>query len=241
MYVKLKTKTPNIEETIVEIARVSSTREDKKAESPKLINYLIKNKHWSPFEHGFLTFEIETSRGIAAQLLRHRSNFFQEFSQRYQNVNALDNGEGIFEEIELRKSGSTNRQSSLEEINPLINISKEDVKKIDSLLIGEEKLSDSLIGNWDAKDLSNILLAFSELVYNKMIEKKIAKECARFHLPLATKTKLYITMNVRSIVHWMDLRDDGHAQKEVVAIAQKIKELIIEHLPIISEARGYIK
>ena len=85
MKVTLKTITPDIETTIVEIARVSSSRTDKKAKPEGLINYLIKNNHWSPFEHGFLTFEIETSKAIAIQLLRHRSNYFQEFSQRYQD------------------------------------------------------------------------------------------------------------------------------------------------------------
>src|SRR5690606_14968885 len=110
MRVVLKTMTPDCEENILEIARVSSTRSDKRSESG-LINYLIANNHWSPFEHCFITWEIETSKAIAIQLLRHRSNYFQEFSQRYQDVRVLDK---VLEPIELRKQAIINRQSSTE-------------------------------------------------------------------------------------------------------------------------------
>src|SRR5699024_1548654 len=119
MKVKLKAITPNIEQTIVEIARVSSSRENKSEKPEGLINYLIKNSHWSPFEHGYITFEIETSKAIGIQLLRHRSFTFQEFSQRYQDVSKISE-EGIFEDVELRRQAENNRQSSEEVFDPLI-------------------------------------------------------------------------------------------------------------------------
>lgn len=218
MKVTLKTITPQIEENIVEIARVSSSRENKTESPSKLINYLIKNNHWSPFEHGFLTFEIETSRGIAAQLLRHRSNYFQEFSQRYQDVNQLNQGEGIFEKIELRQQALDNRQSSTEVFDPYLGHENEKASEIIQ------------------KHLEN-----SESLYNALIQHGVAKECARFVLPLATKTRLYITMNIRSVIHWLDLRDDSHAQKEVQDIALEVKKIVVENLPLISLARGYTK
>lgn len=220
MYVRLKTITPNIENNIIEIARVSSSRKDKQAKPEGLINYLIKNNHFSPFEHGFITFEIETSRGIAAQLLRHRSNYFQEFSQRYQDVNKVSEN-GIFEPIELRKQAVNNRQSSEEVFDPEIY----DVT-------GEYLEKSSIVIQGLLEDLEN--------TYNNLIEAGVAKECARFILPLTTKTKLYITMNVRSVIHWLDLRLDSHAQKEIFLIAEEVKKIVITQLPLISKARGYI-
>ena len=117
--VKLVSNTPDAEETIVEIARVSSKRTNKKSKPEGLINYLIKHKHWSPFEHASMTLEIETSKAIGIQLIRHRSFTFQEFSQRYQDVNLLGN---MFENVELRKQAEDNRQSSTETFNPEIKV-----------------------------------------------------------------------------------------------------------------------
>jgi thymidylate synthase (FAD) len=217
MKVTLKTITPNIEENIVEIARVSSSRTDKTVEGDRLINYLIKNNHWSPFEHGFLTFEVHTSKAIGIQLLRHRSNFFQEFSQRYQDVRVLEN---VLEPIELRQQAVKNRQSSTEVFDPLLD---------NVPILGKRKASDAI---------SSYLQAGLKL-YGELLDKNVAKECARMILPMCTSTKMYITMNVRSVIHWLDLRDDEHAQKEIREIAQRVKEIVIEHLPIISKARGY--
>ena len=220
MEVSLKTISPNIETNIVEIARVSSSRLDKSEAPENLINYLIKNHHWSPFEHGFLTFEVITSKAIGIQLLRHRSNYFQEFSQRYQDVNKLDEGEGIFEPIELRQQAVNNRQSSTEVFDPILSH-----------------------GIYDAIEASQIIketLEECQDVYNKLLQAGVAREVARMILPMATKTRMYISMNVRSVIHWLDLRDDGHAQKEVQLIAQEIKKIFIEQCPIISKARGYI-
>lgn len=218
MRVGLKVITPNIEQTIVEIARVSSSRKDKSQSPEGLINYLVKNNHWSPFEHGFLTFEIETSKAIAIQLLRHRSNFFQEFSQRYQDVNQLDSGEGIFEDIELRRQHTNNRQSSTEVFDPFI------------------KFRD---GSFHASKKIENYIKEGQILYKELLDAGVAREVARMVLPMATKTRLYVTMNVRSVLHWLDLRDDSHAQKEIQLIAKEVKKIVIKKLPIISKARGW--
>lgn len=204
MKVTLKTISPNIETNIVEIARVSSSRKDKSEAPEGLINYLIKNSHWSPFEHGFLTFEIVTSKAIGIQLLRHRSNYFQEFSQRYQNVNKIDEGEGIFEPIELRQQAQNNRQSSTEVFDPII---------LDPFY------SDFQKEEINASEAINEFLAYSQHLYTRLLDAGVAREVARMVLPMVTKTRMYVTMNVRSVIHWLDLRDDGHAQKEVQLIA----------------------
>lgn len=228
MKVNLHTITPDIENTIVEIARASSSREDKTADATRLINYLIKNKHWSPFEHGFLTFEIITSKAIAIQLLRHRSNYFQEFSQRYQDVNKLD-GEGIYEPVEFRLQAETNRQSSTKILgnikNGILNLPLNKGDYTDNQLDAMRQITDSLL--------------IAENAYNNAIKAGIAKECARFVLPMTTKTRLYVTMNVRSVIHWLDLRDDEHAQKEIQEIAWEVKNIFKEQCPEIAAARGY--
>lgn len=216
MNVNLKCITPNIEDVIVEIARVSSSRTDKTENPEGLLNYLIKNSHWSPFEHGFITFEIETSKAIAIQLLRHRSFTFQELSQRYQNVNILGD---IFEPIELRKQATNNRQSSEEVFEPVVK----DV--------------------WDvevyASDELNRVLGEIEELYNVLLAAGVAREQARMTLPMCTKTRLYMTGSVRSWIHFLQLRDDGHAQKEAQLIAKEIKKLFKQELPMISKALNY--
>lgn len=212
MKVELKAITPNIENTIVEIARVSSSREDKSAKPEGLINYLIKNSHWSPFEHGYITFEIETSKAIGIQLLRHRSFTFQEFSQRYQDVSKISE-EGIFEDVELRIQAENNRQSSEEVFDPLI---------------GQNRMR--------ASGSLSYYLKGTELLYKQLIEAGVAREQARMILPMCTKTKIYMTGSVRSWVHFIGLRDDVHAQKEAQEIARAIKVELIKELPIISKA-----
>ncbi len=205
----------------MEIARVSSSRTDKKAQPHKLIKYLIDHSHWSPFEHAIMTVDIETSRGIAAQILRHRSCTFQEFSQRYQDVTKINN-EGIFEHIELRQAGATNRQSSLEVFDPQM---------------------DDIYGMGDYKSPASKQVAHhlkkSEELYIKLLEAGVATECARFVLPLATRTRIYVTGNVRSWIHFLALRDDDHAQKEIRLIAREVKKLFIKEFPHISKALGY--
>jgi len=210
MNVKLMAATPQAEEHIVEVARVSSKREDKRGNPEGLLNYLIKHRHWSPFEHSYMTVEIETSKAIGIQLIRHRSFTFQEFSQRYQDVNLLKD---IFEPIEFRKQAEDNRQSSTTVFDSETNEFMQNMVKM----------------HFDSA---------SEL-YSALIESGVARETARFVLPLATKTKIHMTGSIRSWIHFFDLRDDGHAQKEIQEVAQAIKAIFKEQFPIISNALNY--
>ena len=205
MKVSLISVTPKAEENIVYIARVSSQREDKKSKPEGLLNYLIKHKHWSPFEHSHLSVEIETSKAIGIQLIRHRSFTFQEFSQRYQNVSLLGD---MFEEIEFRKQCEDNRQSSTE--------------------IYET-------GKAEAK----MLLLDIKRMYQGLLEDGVARETARMILPLCTKTKIHMTGSIRSWIHFLELRDDIHAQKEIQLIAQEIKRIFVKEFPIISKTLKY--
>lgn len=203
--VRMMSYTPEIEKTIIEIARVSSTRKNKTQDIEGLINYLIKNAHWSPFEHGSVTFEIETSKAIGIQLLRHRSFSFQEFSQRYQDVSKM---EQIFQPIELRKQAKNNRQSSSEEFDPPLN--------------DEGFLASELIEE---------LLENIEIAYISLIEAGVARECARMILPMCTTTVIYMTGNLRSWLHFLQVRDDEHAQKEIQIIAKEIRTQLHQIAP----------
>ena len=216
MKVTLLNYTPNAEDHIVEVARVSSSRKDKKSKPEGLLRYLVQHKHWSPFEHGHATFEIETSKAIGIQLIRHRSFSFQEFSQRYQDVNRL---ESIFEPIELRSQCEDNRQSSVEVIDPKLPI------------IGNEGAP--------ASEIIKGHLDLTHRLYNKLLDAGVAREQARMVLPLATKTKIHMTGSIRSWIHFLELRDDGHAQKEIQLVAQEIKKHFINQFPIISKALEY--
>ena len=216
MKVTLLNATPNAEDHIVEVARVSSSRKDKKSKPEGLLNYLIKHKHWSPFEHGHVTFEIETSKAIGIQLIRHRSFSFQEFSQRYQDVNKF--GE-IFEPIELRAQCEDNRQSSTEVIDPIIEMSPSSSTRANHLIQDHFKNSHRL--------------------YDELLNAGVAREQARMVLPLATTTKIYMTGSIRSWIHFLELRDDEHAQKEIQLVAKEIKKHFKEQFPIISNALKY--
>lgn len=221
MNVNLKAITPDIETTIVEIARVSSSRVDKSAQPEGLINYLIRNKHWSPFEHGYITMDIETSKAIGIQLLRHRSFTFQELSQRYADIDKMTEGD-MFEPVEIRRQATDNRQSSEEVFNP------------------------DLLGNYDTiqEDVPASGAIFEYLkvgqeLYNALLDSEVAREQARMILPMATKTRIFMTGNVRSWIHFIGLRDDKHAQKEAQEIARAIKSILIKELPLISKAIGW--
>ena len=217
MKVKLLNITPNAEEHIVEIARVSSSRKDKKTNAAGLLKYLVRHKHWSPFEHSHATFEIETSKAIGIQLIRHRSFSFQEFSQRYQDVNKLDE---MFENVELRAQCEDNRQSSTEIINP---------KMYEGELLFED----------NASGVIQTHFRNCHKLYNDLLDKGIAREQARMILPLATTTKIQMTGSIRSWVHFLELRDDEHAQKEIQLIAKAIKKQLKNKLPVISEALDF--
>lgn len=215
MRVSLKSVTPDAEKNIVEIARVSSTRQNKSENLSGLINYLIKHKHWSPFEHSYMTVEIETSKAIGIQLLRHRSFTFQELSQRYAVVDEI-------EEIELRRQADKNRQSSEEVFDPMI------------------KMDDNVVG-WEAEagNMVALHMEMSMKLYKALLEAGVARECARMVLPMATKTTIYMTGSIRSWIHFLQIRDDEHAQKEIQLIAKEIKKIFKEHFPIISHALNY--
>ncbi len=194
------------EELIVYIARVSNPSNQLNAEtSDKLIAYLIKNKHWSPLEMVDMTVEIVTSRGIAQQILRHRSFSFQEFSQRYAEVTEM-------EPIQLRKSGSTNRQSSTEEFDPYLTV------------------------NGTASTAIQEHIEYSERLYKQLLVSGVAKECARFVLPLTTQTKIYMKGSIRSWVHYLDIRCDEHTQLEHREIGLAIREIFKANFPMLSKA-----
>ena len=200
------------EDIIVYAARVSSPRKDK-FESPEgLLKYCIDNKHWSIFETPSITFEIETSRAIGRQLLRHRSATFQEFSQRYSYVTE-------YEPFELRKQAEKNRQSSTEVFDP--------------------GLWTDFAAGIPASEAIDDLLDRCKDVYDELISKGVAKESARFILPECSKTTMYMTNNLRNWIHFLHVRDDDHAQKEVREIAIEIKKVLKEYFPIVAKALGW--
>lgn len=226
--IKLKSITPNAEINIVEIARASSSRTDKTEKPEGLINYLINNKHWSPFQHSYLTFEITTSKAIGIQLLRHLSFTFQEFSQRYAKVENI-------EPIEFRLQAEKNRQSSTDSIG-FVKMSGEGFGN--GFFVDIEKSYDnSELQEWLIK-VAN-LLENTLTLYQKGLELGVAKECARMVLPMATSTVIYMTGSVRSWIHFLAIRDDGHAQKEAQLIAKEIKNIFKQELPIISKVLNY--
>ena len=209
MTVKLIQITPKPEEQIAYIARVSNPKNQDNPDYAKLLAYCIKHQHWSIFEQAFMTLEIETTRGLAAQILRHRSFTFQEFSQRYADTTLL----GAIPLPELRRQDKSNRQNSIDDI-------PEEKQKELELTIARHFAS--------SKDL-----------YNELIRQGIAKECARFVLPLATPTRLYMSGSVRSWIHYIDLRSAHGTQKEHMDIAEQCREIFKEQLPTVSEALGW--
>ncbi len=209
MRVKLVEMTEDAEKQIVRIARVSNPNNQDNPEISKLIKYCITHEHWSIFEHAHLTLEIETSRVIAAQMLRHRSFTFQEFSQRYSDPTEMG-----FEPIELRRQAEKDRQSSTLRI--------------------EEAAERELEEAWFS------VLEEIQHLYNRMREAGVAKECARFVLPGCTTTRLYMTGNVRSWIHYIQLRTKPNVQTEHRVVARHAKKIFSEQMPIISLALGWI-
>ena len=204
---KLISVTPDAEEHIAYCARVSNPGNQDNEKYAGLIKYCIKHQHWSIFEQAFMTLEIETSRGIAAQVLRHRSFTFQEFSQRYAESSLLASEIPL---PELRRQDEKNRQNSTDDLDPKL------VEIMDKQMI---TLFDS-----------------SMALYEQMLKAGVAKECARFVLPLACKTKMYMTGSIRSWIHYIELRSANGTQKEHMDIANSCKAIFKEQFPIISEA-----
>ena len=203
------------EEFVVYIARVSNPSNQMNVETaPRLIKYLIKHKHWSPFEFVDMTVEIVTRRSIAAQILRHKSFSFQEFSQRYSSATSV-------QEVELRKQADKNRQSSAESFDPII------------FKTSDDNWSDNT--QYASKAVSEFLQASMNL-YAELIDAGVAREVARDVLPLATETTMYMKGSLRSWIHYLELRTAEDTQKEHRDIANGIKQLFIENFPNISEA-----
>ena len=209
--VSLISVTPDAEKTIGYIARVSNPKNQENPNVAGLLSYCIKHGHWSVFEQAHMTVEISTTRGLAAQILRHRSFTYQEFSQRYADSSMLA------KEIPLpalRRQDTKNRQNSIDDIDPLM---QQDFEiKMQRHFVDGMKL------------------------YKEMLEAGIAKECARFVLPLATPTKLYMTGSVRSWIHYIDLRSANGTQKEHMDIANDVKRVFIEQFPTIATALEWI-
>lgn len=209
------------EELIVYVARVSNPSSQLNSDtSDKLIAFLVKNKHWSPFEMVDMTVEIVTSRGIAQQILRHRSFSFQEFSQRYAEVTD-------FEAIQLRKTGATNRQSSLEPFDPTIQYETTiKIKNEVGTIMKAGRASDILVQH----------IIESERIYKELLKAGVAKESARFVLPITTQTKIYMKGSVRSWIHYLQIRCDQHTQLEHRQIALGILDIFKSNFPNISKA-----
>ena len=207
MSVKVISVTPDAEKHMAYCARVSNPNNQENEKISGLLGYCIKHQHWSIFEQAYLTLEIETNRGIAAQILRHRSFTFQEFSQRYADSSMLAD---VIPLPELRRQDTKNRQNSIDDIDPHIRQEYE-IKIAKHFEEGME-------------------------LYKSMLEYGIAKECARFVLPLATPTKIYMTGSVRSWIHYIDLRSANGTQKEHMDIAVACKEVFKEQFPTISES-----
>tara|TARA_B100001769_G_scaffold270233_1_gene261184 strand:+ start:1989 stop:2630 length:642 start_codon:yes stop_codon:yes gene_type:complete len=202
--------TPDAEKTIAYCARVSNPSNQDSTKYSKLLKYCIDHGHWSIFEMANIVLEINTTRGIAAQILRHRSFSFQEFSQRYADASFL--GETI-DIPELRTQDLKNRQNSIDDLD--------DYKQA--------------IYNQNMREL----FAKSKALYDVMINDGVAKECARFVLPLATPTKMYMNGTVRSWIHYIKLRTANGTQKEHMDVANKCKDIFIKQLPVVSEALGW--
>ena len=204
---RLISVTPDAEKTMAYVARVSNPNNQENPNYAKLLGYCIKHNHWSVFEQSFMTLELETTRGIAAQVLRHRSFTYQEFSQRYADSSMLADNIPIFD---LRSQDLKNRQNSIDDVDDF-------TKQQFEIEIQKHFAS--------AMDL-----------YKTMLDKGIAKECARFVLPLATPTKIYMSGSCRSWIHYINLRTANGTQKEHMDLANSCKQIFIEQFPTVAEA-----
>jgi len=209
--VKLISVTPDAEKHMAYCARVSNPNNQENEKFSGLLKYCVKHQHWSIFEQAFMTLEINTSRGIAAQILRHRSFTYQEFSQRYADSSLLS------EKIplpELRRQDEKNRQNSIDDLDPF------EVQILEKQMM---TLFDSAMA-----------------LYQQMLKRGVAKECARFVLPLAVPTKIYMTGSVRSWIHYIDLRSANGTQKEHMDIALAAKKVFTEQFPAVAEAMEWV-
>ena len=207
MTVRLISVTPDAEKTMGYVARVSNPNNQENPKVAGLLKYCVNHQHWSVFEQAFMTLEIETTRGLAAQCLRHRSFTYQEFSQRYADSSLLADEIPM---IDLRRQDTKNRQNSIDDIDPFVK--QEFEIKIKKHFEEGMKL------------------------YKEMLNSDIAKECARFVLPLATPTRIYMSGSCRSWIHYIQLRSANGTQKEHMDIAEECKKIFVEQFPTVSEA-----
>ena len=208
--VKLVSVTPDAEKTMAYIARVSNPNNQENENFSGLLKYCIQHEHWSVFEQSSMTLEVETTRAIAAQILRHRSFTFQEFSQRYAASTAL----GDIPLPELRKQDLKNRQNSTDDLDDFVT----------------QKLQMQIQTLFDS----------ATALYNQMLEEGVAKECARMVLPLATPTRIYMTGSCRSWIHYINLRSSHGTQKEHMDIANECRKVFIDQFPVVSEALDWV-
>jgi thymidylate synthase (FAD) len=208
--VKFISITPEAEKLMAYCARVSNPKGQDNENISNLLKYCINHGHFSVFEQAFMTIEINTTRGLAAQILRHRSFTFQEFSQRYADTTLLSEDIPLFD---LRRQDTKNRQNSIDDIEDHIKV------------------------RWRTKIREHF--SKSKAIYDGMLKDGIAKECARFILPLATPTRLYMSGSIRSFVHWIQLRSSNGTQKEHMDIANQAKVIFVKQLPTTSEALGW--
>ena len=207
MSIKLVSITPDAEKTMAHIARVSNPDNQDNPNYSGLLKYCIKHNHWSVFEQSTMTLEIETTRAIAAQILRHRSFTFQEFSQRYADTNLIASKIPV---PALRKQDLKNRQNSTDDLDDFV---KQDIEMTITAHFNQ-----------------------AEKLYKRMLEAGVAKECARMVLPLATPTRLYMTGSCRSWVHYINLRSAHGTQKEHMDIANACRKVFTEQFPVVSQA-----
>ena len=204
---RLVSITPDAEKQIVYMARVSNPSNQSNLETaPRLIKYLIKHKHWSPFEMASMQVEIETTRAVAAQVLRHRSFSFQEFSQRYSSVDQL----GTVGLPHLRSQDLKNKQASHDDL---------DQSEVDLM-------------NKQIQQLYHQTFDY----YEFLLSKGVAKECARSILPLGTPTRLYMSGTIRSWIHYIQIRAGVETQLEHRLIAEAVKDIFEQQLPSVYEA-----
>ena len=209
--VKLISATPDAEKHMAYCARVSNPNNQENEKFSGLLKYCVKHQHWSIFEQAYMTLELNTTRGIAAQVLRHRSFTYQEFSQRYADSSLLAETIPL---PELRRQDTKNRQNSIDDIDAFTR------QKFEMLM--QQHFA-------QAMDL-----------YKRMLDEGIAKECARFVLPLACPTKIYMTGSVRSWIHYIDLRSANGTQKEHMDIALGAKRIFCEQFPAVAEAMEWM-
>ena len=205
--IKLISVTPDAEKHMAYCARVSNPNNQENEKFSGLLKYCVKHQHWSIFEQAYMTLEINTTRGIAAQVLRHRSFTYQEFSQRYADSSMLADKIPMFD---IRRQDTKNRQNSIDDVDDYV----------------KQEFEIKIRRHFDE----------AMVLYQSMLDAGIAKECSRFVLPLACPTRIYMTGSVRSWIHYIDLRSANGTQKEHMDIALGAKEIFCEQFPAVAEA-----